>query len=240
MTVRTNPGRRIVRRRRAGLAAVAAAGLFALTGCGSLHPGTAAVVGPATITHDEVDAVADALCSVNIAGAEAQGQPAPDLATKGAREAALQVLLDSELSRLFGESVGVRPNNQQVSQALAQNEAGIAMLPEPEKADFRQALKDYASGQLMLIEAGRQSLREQGQQDVTEDQALAEGQRLRSEYVKSIDVELDPRYGTFQDETLRPGGDTLSVATSRQARAANAPEPSAEWVSSLPASQKCS
>lgn len=227
-------------RRRTRLSAMAAAAVLTLTGCGALQPGVAATVGSATITHDEVDRVARALCSANTSGAAAQNQPAPELATAGARQAALQVLVESELSRMFGESEGVEPNDQEVSAAVAQNEAGIALLPESQRGDFRDALQQYTEGLLTLTEIGKESLAEQGQGgQVPDDAALSEGTRLRAEWASNVDVKLDPRYGSYSEGTIKPGDRALSVATSEDARAATAAEPPPGWVQSLPASQKC-
>lgn len=227
------------RRRRPALAVLAGAALLALTGCGVLTPGTAAVVESATISHDKVDQVANALCSANIGSAEAQGAPAPELATAGARQAALQVLLETEISRQFAESEGVEPNSRIVSQALAQNEQNISFVPEDQKEDFRNALKEYAEAQVVLVEIGRAALEESGETEVDDQTALTEGQRLRSEFVNSLDIELDPRYGTFSEFTVQSGGRDLSVATSENAKAAISGEASSGWVSGLPASQKC-
>jgi hypothetical protein len=222
------------------LSALAAAAVVVLTGCGALHPGSAAVVGPTTITHDRVDALAAALCSANIKGAEASGQQAPELPTRGSREAALQVLVDSRLSQLFGREKDVEPNRRIVSQAMAQNRQAVELLPESQRDAFRQALEEYATGQSILVEAGRASLAAQGRTDVPDDQAFAEGERLRGEYLKSVEVEVDPRYGSFEKGTLRPGGTSLSVPASDSARAAAAAQPAAGFVSALPASQRCS
>lgn len=235
MTARSTPSRRATK-----LFVVAAAAMVGLTGCGGLHPGVAAVVGSATISREQVDDVARALCSANIKGAEAQGQQAPDLASRGARQSAVQILLDTELSSQFGEQEGVEPSKQQVSQALAQNEQGVALLPESQRASFRETLKGYAEGQLVLIQIGRQSLEDQGKSKVTDDQAIAEGQRLRGRFVKTLDVEVDPRYGSFENDTLQAGGTALSVAASDSARAGEKSDPGASYVSGLPSSQRCS
>lgn len=220
-------------------AGLAAGAVVALSGCGALHPGTAAVIGSTTISHDNVDGLAEALCTANVKGAQAQGD-SRQFATRGTREGALQVLLESRLSQLFGEEKGVDPNRQMVSQALAQNETLIADLPASEREDYREALEEYAEGQLMLIEIGRQSLEEQGTSDVTDDKAIAEGQRLRGEFTENLDVEIDPRYGSFTDNTLKPGGTSLSVAQSADARAGDKPQPGADFISALPSSQRCS
>jgi hypothetical protein len=218
---------------------LAAAAMVALTGCGALHPGAAAVVDSTTISHDTVDSLAEALCTANLEGAKAAGQ-ARDFSTRSTRESALQVLLEAQLSHVFGEEENVQPNRQLVSQALAQNKDLIDALPEDEQDAYRDALEEYASGQLMLVEIGRASLEEQGQDNVPDDQAIAEGQRLRSEFVKTIDVEVDPRYGTFSKDTLQPGGTSLSVAQSENARAGDKAEPGTDFVSGLPGTQRCS
>ena len=219
---------------------MAAAALVALTGCASLHPGAAAVVDSSTITHGEVDDVTMALCSANIAGAEAEGKPAPKLATRGAREGAFQVLLESELSRQFGEEMDVEADERLLSQALAENAPNVALLPEDRRDDFRNALRKYAGGQLILIEVGRRSLTDQGQAQVTDDMAIAEGQRLRGEFVGTIEIEVDPRYGTFAEDTFETGGSALSVPASDDGLAGAKADPGPGFVAALPASQRCS
>jgi hypothetical protein len=209
-----------------------AAAALALSGCG-MHPGTAAVVGADQITDSHVDAVAQALCSANASGGA--GQPA--VATRGARQGALRVLLDTALSVQFGRRQGVVPSQNQVSAALAQNHDGIQALPKDERAVFTQALKEYAEGQLMLIDIGRRALTEQGKTNVTDTEAVAEGQRLREKYAKTIKIEVDPRYGTFTNGTLAAQSGSLSVAESKAAKAGQGGN--ATWVGGLPATQRC-
>jgi len=127
-----------------------------------------------------------------------------------------------------------------VSQALAQNEQGLALLPEEQREGFRVVLKEYAEGQLMLIEAGRQSLESKGESEISDDQAIAEGERLRAEFVEGLEVEVDPRYGSFVRGTVQPGVSSLSVPVSEEAMSGARAEPAPAWVSELPASQKCS
>lgn len=219
--------------RRVKLAALAA-GMALLAGCGT-HPGAAAVVGSDTISQEEVDDVAQAVCAANLATAKAQNQPLPRLATRGAREVALQMLLDAELSHQFAETKDVTANPQQVSQALASNEAGFALMPAQEREDLRNALRGFVEGQLMLMEIGRQSLGA----DTSQDEAIAEGSRLRDQYVKELDVEVDPRYGSYQNGALTRGDEQLSVAQSTTARAGDKAQPDQGFVEALPASQKC-
>jgi hypothetical protein len=217
------------------MSALVAGAALALTGCG-LHPGAAAVVGDTTISNGEVDDAAAALCSANITGAKAQGQPAPDLASRGARQAALQLLVDTELSHQFGEEKGVDPARSQVSAALQQNKQALDLLPESRKPAFEDLLRSYAEGQLMLIAIGKQSLADASADD---NAALSEGTKLRNKWAKSVDVEVDPRYGTFDQGTLTPASGSLSIPVSQRATAGAGADPAASWVAGLPMTQKC-
>lgn len=228
----------MTRARIAKVTVLAAAAATLLAGCG-LHPGSAAVVGDDVISTQRVDQVAQALCSSQAGTAQAQGR---ELASRGARQGALQVLLDSDLSRQFGESKGVQPNQGQVSAALASNASEINSLPADQRDAFRQALKDYVEGRLMLLEVGRRYLAEQGQPNSDQTKAMAAGEKLRADFAKKLNIEVDPRYGTFDQAkgSFAPSGGSLSVAASQSATDGSSPDPSAGWVASLPATQKCS
>jgi hypothetical protein len=215
----------LVAGRRAKLAVIAAGAATVLAGCG-IHPGAAAVVGSETISQEHVDDVATAVCSANLASARAAGQQTQPVPSRKVRELAVQVLVETEIARQFGEHEGVEPNAREVSRLLAQNDPGIAMLPEAQQEDLRTAVRESVEGQLMLVEVGRRSLGE-----VSDDRAYQEGSRLLAEYVETIDVELDPRYGRFEDGAVKPGGTDLSVAASERARSGN--------DANLPASQQC-
>ena len=216
----------------------AAAAALLLAGC-SQHPGSAAVVGDDVISTQRVDDVARALCSSQAGTAQAQGR---QLASRGARQGALQVLLDSDLSRQFGESKGVQPNQGQVSAALASNAGQIDALPADQREAFREALKDYVEGRLMLLEVGRRYLASQGQANPDQSKAIAVGQKLRGDFAKKLDIEVDPRYGTFDQArgSFTPASGSLSVPASQSAPDGSSADPSAGWVASLPATQRCS
>ena len=223
-------------RRLSRFTVLATAGVLALTGCGAVHPGAAAVVGHDSITEGQVDALAQGLCSAN--SAQASGQPLP---SREARQGALQVLLDTELSQQFGQRRGVTPNQQQISQALARSGRTIAALPKDERPAFKDALVRYWEGQLMLMDIGRRSLEAQGKANVTAAQATAEGNRLRQQYVKTISVSVNPSLGSFRRGTFQPAlnNGSLSVPASESARQGNSANTDASWVATLPASQQC-
>lgn len=238
MSPRTQPRR--PRTRRATVGAVAVAGLLALSACSGLRPGTAAEIGADRISHDEVDEVASALCAANLSSAAAQGGTPPALPSVGARVGALQVLVDTSLARQFGEVAGAEADPGEVSATLAQNEAGIAALPSEHQEAFRDALREFTRGQLLVIDVGRAALAEAGQAGATEDQALAMGRRLQAEFVQELDVEIDPRFGDLSEGTIVPGSPSLSVPVSESATAAARGGASPEFAASLPATQLCS
>ena len=223
-------------RSRTVLAAVAAAAGLALSAC-SAHPGSAAVVGDESISDSRVDDVASALCAAQ-GGGQGGGQ---DLASRGARQGALDVLINSSLSRQYGASQGVQPDQEQVSAALAANAQNISGLPAEHRQDFKDTLREYAEGQLMLIDIGRRELAKAGTKNATEQQAVSEGTKLRNAWAaKNAEVTVDPRFGEYSKNALLPKSGSLSVAASKSATDGGSPDPSPGWIAALPASQKCS
>jgi hypothetical protein len=218
------------------LLAVTAA--FVMSACAT-HPGAAAVVGTESISNSHVDDVAHALCAAQ--GASQGGQAPQELASRAARQGALGVLINTALSRQYGAAQGVEPDQEQIAATLAGSEQNIASLPAARRDVFRQTVRDYAEGQLMLIEVGRRTLTEAGKKNVTEQQAVSEGTKLRNAWAaKHADVSVDPRFGVYEKNSLLASSGSLSVAASQRAADGGSPDPSQDWVAALPASQKCS
>lgn len=216
-------------------AAVLVAAALVLAGCGYEHPGVAAVVGSQTITDQQLDTVAHALCSAN-----RQGTGVSSLPSRGVRAGALSVLIRSELARQLGQARHVQPDARQVSAALAQDEQNLRSLPKVDYQPFRSALKGYAEGQLILLKVGKRSLEAQGHTNVTNNQALAEGSRILAAFEKKHPVTVDPRFGTYANGAVHFQSGSLSVAESARARAGAKADPSSTWSATLPAAQTCS
>ena len=181
--------------------------------------------------------MASALCAAQ-GGGQSGGQ---DLASRGARQGALDVLINSSLSRQYGASQGVQPDQEQVSAALAANAQNISGLPAEHRQDFKDTLREYAEGQLMLIDVGRRELAKSGTKNATEQQAVSEGTKLRNAWAaKNAEVTVDPRFGEYSKNALLPKSGSLSVAASKSATDGGSPDPSPGWIAALPASQKCS
>jgi hypothetical protein len=216
---------------------LALATVLAVSAC-STHPGSAAVVGSDRISTDQVDDVATALCAAQGGGQNSQ-QP-QELASRAARQGALDVLINSTLSRQFGESQGVQPDQNQVSAALKANSESIKGLPSKSRQVFTDTLRGYAEGQLMLIEIGRRELAKTAAAEPSEDQSISEGTKLRNKWAAgNADVSVDPRFGEYSKNSLLAKSGSLSVASSKSATDGSSPDPSQGWVSSLPVTQKC-
>jgi hypothetical protein len=226
----------VSRSRAARASALAVVATVAVSGC-STHPGAAAVVGSESISNSRVDDVALALCAAQGSSGQAPGQ---DLAARAARSGALQVLVSAAMSQAYGRSAGLRADQAQVSAALSANSAAIDGLPSSRREVFRDTLRDYAEGQLVLIAAGRKQLVQRGTPRPTDDQALAAGTSVRDAWAtKNLEVSVDPRFGRFTSGALQPRSGSLSAPVSTVAAAGAKAQPAPDWVSALPASQKC-
>lgn len=215
---------------------LAAGAALLLAGCG-LSPGAAAVVGDTRITANQVDDAASALCAANIAGAAAQGQPKPELATRGARQAALSLLVDAELSHQFGEANDIDPSRAELSSALAQNRQTVTALPEERRGAFTDLLRNYVEAQLIVQEAGRAAVGP----DAPPEQLATAGMQQRNAWLteQDVEVEVDPRFGEYRDGGIDGSGGSMSIPVSERAAAGDRAQPDPGWVSDLPMSQKC-
>jgi hypothetical protein len=122
---------------------------------------------------------------------------------------------------------------------LAQNASSVRELPLDQRAAFTTALRNYASGQLMVIAAGRRALEQAGKANVTDKQALATGEQMRLKFARSLHVQVDPRFGTFANGDLQSSEGSLSVAVSARAADGKTSDPSPQWLAGLPNAQKC-
>lgn len=216
--------------RRVKLAALAAGTAALLAGCG-LQPGTAATVGSESISHERVDDLARAMC----AETQSAAQPAPATSTRSNRENAVGFLVGNELVQRFGESEGVELDSREVSEGVATFADAAEQLPEDLRETYLEAVRNQVESQLVLVEVGQQSLGA----DTEFQEAGAEGYRLLQEYAQDVDVEVDPRYGTFENGVFVAGGSSLSVPASELAVAGAEEQPGDAYIDGLPASQLC-
>jgi hypothetical protein len=208
-----------------------------LSSCGNGAPGVAAAVGDSRISDQEVDDFAKVLCSLGAVQGTEAGTP-----TRSARFRSLQILLGDELAEDMTDTSTA--DKRTVNAILTQMNATRDTVPSSLTSTYDQVAKQFAQAQTAMIELGRASLIKQGKSPakITDDAAYAEGDRLRTEYAKSQDIDVDPRYGVIEDGRLRPSDGSLSVPVSDLARkgTASVTTPDGSVVGQLPPSQKCS
>jgi sulfur carrier protein ThiS len=220
--------------RRAGLVAAATATAALLSSCGMGSPGVAAEVEGDRIPTEKVDDFAQVLCALGGLPGTESGTP-----TGEARYRALEILLADELAADVADLDAT--DRARVAETTTRLSAARDTVPAELRETYDEVISEYVTAEFAIIELGRQSLVEQGQQrgQISDDAAYAEGARLRQQYAASADIEVNPRYGEVVDGVLRPTDGSLSVPVSELAVQASEEEPSESLVGTLPATQKC-
>jgi hypothetical protein len=223
---------KVSRRRTALVTAVAA---LLLSSCGSTgSPGVAAEVAGERITDEQVDEFARVLCRVG--AAQGSGQTTP---TSTVRHNAVQLLLFIETAAQVGDFDDL--DRADVDMAMGNVEEARELLPEELVDTFDEVIVEFAQAQAALIARGRESLVEQGQDPagIDPNTAYAEGERLQQEFLRSADIEIDPRFGSIVDGQLRAASGSLSVPVSDIAVGSASQEPSEGFADLLPAALTC-
>ena len=199
-------------------------------------PGVAADVNGQTITDDQVDEFAMVLCELGgVAGETDAGTP-----TRNARARSLELLINNQLALDVGADVEV--DQAAINQAVADNRAARDVLPEPLQETFDAFVDEFAEAQMTILALGRESLESSGQAgdgEIADNDAYAEGQRLRLAYADDADISIDPRFGTLKDGVVIPTSGSLSVPQSEEAKAALQAQPSMAVVAAMPGPLKC-
>jgi hypothetical protein len=224
--------------RRAPLLALALVGALTLGGCGTLPPGTASVVGGTKISRSDVNELSDAQCAgITAAGKTQQGQ-SQETPRKQVVQQSLSLLMDTELSLQYAESEGVKPRPEQVAAAATATEAFIQTLPEKYHAFMHDFVERWAAGRDVMIQIGEKATGQTADANNAQD-LLNAGMAKREPWLKTVDIDTDPRYGPAGIGW--PGGadPSVSKAVSSFAKSAGKSQPDPAWVSALPAGQKC-
>jgi hypothetical protein len=212
-----------------------AVGTLLLSACGDgLGPGVAAEVDRTTIRTSEVDDVASLICELE----KAQGQGGQPLSAQ--RASALSLLVQIEVDRRIGDldAVPQREINRQLREATEARRA----IPEEMRPLLDEVVRDSARASLAAQAAAVRNLRDQGgspEPDAVQSELL----RLQQDFLADHDVEVAPRFGTFEEGRVVAGDGSLSVAVSERARSFQAPagdDPAAPPpAADLPPAQVC-
>ena len=201
---------------------VAAAVALLLAGCGSVHPGAAAVVGDTTISMGQADDIAAVYCKLALVTAP-EGTP---ISNADVRRQAVTDLVVGVVAREMADEANVKPNPSTYEVTPAQREEVAQSVADDDLDPVIDAINasqhTFAIAELL----GAQQIDDP---DADAEQLRQEGLQLIQAEVARRDVRFDPRFGIARDGTQKAATGSLSVPV-------EAPDPSQEG---LPATQQC-
>ncbi len=231
----------MTRRRR-----VAAAGALVVTlsisGCGTdLHPGTAASVNGTSITESTIDDLLAAVCSFNEIERTNQGGTEPNQSIQTLRASLVESLVIVEITDQAAEERGLT-----VSDALiAKSSAGTPIpseLPDDQEELLREFLQRRTEQTLKqgVIGANLDDPSVTTAEDIKQSDVSAANTYLL-DYAQKQDVEVSPRYGTWDGDRIQFGTGSLSDPVSTTAAPTPLPgqPPPTGDTPTPPASQRC-
>jgi peptidyl-prolyl cis-trans isomerase SurA len=213
-----------------------------LAGCGvagtEFHPGIAAEVGDQTITTRHVDEVTANYCAgfekLSKADPQSSDEPVP---LRFVTNQFATLLVEHAAAEQLADQYDVEPGSASKS-ALASFEPQLESLSDEQKAAFQEILGARAYSNDVLAQIGQISLEDKGTSDATEDDQLAEGQKVLSAWLADHDVEVNPKYAVDLDTPGQVDTD-LSVAVGTKAKDGLKAEPDPDYTSSLPSHLVC-
>jgi hypothetical protein len=223
------------RSRRLASGLVTAAAVLLLSACGDgVAPGVAAQVADEVITTDEVDDLATVICEID-KGAGQAGKP-----MSAQRATALTVLLGIEIGRGVGDVDAVPP--QQVNQSLQAAAEARRLVPEELRSYFDEVVRESTRSAIAVDAAAAAALAETGEGPPDPAAVQEEAARLQQDYLEEHPVEVDPRFGVYQNGQVVSGDGSVSVAVSERARSLvpqGTDDLGAQPEADLPPSQVC-
>jgi hypothetical protein len=209
-------------RTRGHVSLVAAAVALLLAGCGSVHPGAAAVVDDTTIPMGQADDVAAVYCRLALVTA-AEGTP---ISNADVRRQAVTDLVVGVVAREMAQEANVNPKPSTYEITPAQREQIAQSVADDELDAVVDAINasqhTFAIAELLGAEQNTNP-------DADAEQLRQKGLQLIQAEIARRDVRFDPRFGIAGDGTQKAATGSLSVPV-------EPPEPSQEG---LPATQQC-
>lgn len=173
-----------------------------LGGCGTVHPGSAAVVNGERITMEQADLTAHTLCLINMVG-----QDGASFDNAQVRRQAVISLVITEVAEQVAEEQGL---NVKVS---AQSQAEVAQFREMLAPEHREQFDEVIDINLRFG-AIAQELGRVANPDVDDPNALLElGMAELSAAMQGMDVEIDPRFGLSSTGEAIADSGSLSVSS---------------------------
>ncbi|MGA9103013.1 hypothetical protein [Aeromicrobium sp.] len=193
-----------------------------VAGCGSVHPGAAAVVGDTSISMARADDVATVYCQLTLLSA-GQGTP---VGNADVRRQAVTDLVVGVVAREMADDADLTPNPSSYEITPAQRKDIAKEFPADQLDLVVETLNDaqrtYAIADLL-------GARKIDDPDAEAEQLRDQGLQLIQAEVARRDVRFDPRFGIGRDGTAKAPTGSLSVEV-------KAPDPDQKG---LPATQQC-
>jgi hypothetical protein len=201
---------------------VAAAVALLLAGCGSVHPGAAAVVGDTSITMGRADDVAKVYCQLALLSSGA-GTP---VSNADVRRQAVTDLVVGVVARDMAKEAKVTPNPSSYEVTPAQRKDIAKSFPNGDLDHVVDAIDDaqrtYAIAELL-------GAKKVNDPDAEAEQLRNSGLELIQAEIARRDVRFDPRFGIGRTGRQKATSGSLSVTV-------KAPAPDQKG---LPATQQC-
>jgi hypothetical protein len=228
------------RRTRMRRTAVALVAVALASGCSSLHPGNAAVVGDRAVQVSAVDDLTRALCASNDARAVHNPAYLAKTSTRDLRRSILNALVQADVVEQAAASLGVSVTPAAVDDLLGNGQ----LVPAGVSTDDTNLLVDlyHEIGRVQLLTAaiGREQLERAGTTGASHQQVTQAGNKFLAAYADKIGVDVDPRFGTYTPSGGITGGSgSISVPISPAARQAQSNNLDAAAIDQLPHTQTC-
>jgi hypothetical protein len=200
-----------------------AAVVLVLAGCGSVHPGAAAVVGDTSISMSRADDVAHVYCRLTLLSAQPGSAPPSNA---DVRRQAVTDLAFGVVARDLAEKKHLTANPSTYEITPAQRTDIAQRFPAGEVDDVVDALTDSQRTIAIAELLGAQKV---GAAAAAEQKQSAGFTLLEAEATRR-DVRFDPRFGIGRNGLQKAATGSLSVP---------AKTPSASDAKELPATQQC-
>ena len=201
---------------------LAAATTLVLAGCGSVHPGAAAVVGDTTISMERADEFASVYCKLSVLSA-AEGTP---IDNADVRRQAVTDLVVGVVAREMAEDAKVEVNPSSYEITPSQRQEIAQSFPDSELDLVVQAINESQHTYAIAEQLGAQAVDDP---DAETEQLRDQGVRLIQAELARRDVRFDPRFGIKGDGTQKASTGSLSVPVKAESD-----------QEGLPATQQCS
>ncbi len=209
-------------------AALIIAATLTLAGCGSIHPGDAAVVDDHAISMSTFDETARVYCKLTLLSAQEQG--ITSVSNSDVRRQTISDLVTIHVARDLAEEHGITPDKQAYELSGAQIQEIAEAFPEGDDAEnIEFAIENSQEISAIAIALAEKSTGEVMSQENAVQLAEIGEAEIKAAF-KDHDVEVSPRFGLSSTlKEIGPSG-SLSVAN------VDFEAPTAD---ELPADQRC-